>query len=82
MKIEEHVMFTAKHKNWEVGDKLLVMKDENIAHFLASVSNTVNMKISEYLIDVVNVAAVISLAEEMSEGELWEVVKALKSPKA
>ncbi|MBO8175725.1 MAG: DUF2666 family protein [Thermococcus sp.] len=82
MKIEDHIMFTAKHKNWEIGDKLLVMKDENIAHFLASISNTVNMKISEYLIDVINVAAVMSLAEEMSEGDLWEVIKVLKSPKA
>ncbi|WP_457753193.1 DUF2666 family protein [Thermococcus sp.] len=81
MKIEEHVMFTAKHKNWKVGDKLLVMRDENIAHFLASISNTVNMKISEYLIDVIDVAAVMSLAEDFAKGELWEVVKALKSPK-
>ncbi|ADT83885.1 DUF2666 family protein [Thermococcus barophilus] len=81
MKIEEHVMFTAKHKNWKVGDKLLVMRDENIAHFLASISNTVNMKISEYLIDVIDVAAVMSLAEDLAEGELWEVVKVLKSPK-
>ncbi|WP_206204949.1 MULTISPECIES: DUF2666 family protein [unclassified Thermococcus] len=82
MKIEDHVMFTAKHKNWEIGDKLLVMEDENIAHFLASVSNTVNMKISEYLTDVMDVAAVMNLAEEMAEGDLWEVIKALKSPKA
>ncbi len=81
MKIEEHVMFTAKHKNWKVGDKLLVMRDENIAHFLASISNTVNMKISEYLIDVIDVAAVMSLAEDFAKGELWEVVKVLKSPK-
>ncbi|WP_324736067.1 DUF2666 family protein [Thermococcus sp. SY098] len=81
MKIEEHVMFTAKHKNWKVGDKLLVMRDENIAHFLASISNTVNMKISEYLIDVIDVAAVMSLAEDFAKGELWEAVKVLKSPK-
>lgn len=81
MKIEDHIMFTAKHKNWEVGDKLLVMKDENIAHFLASVSNTVNTKIPEYLTDVMDVAAIMSLAEEMVKKDLWEVIKTLKSPK-
>ena len=81
MKIEEHVMFTAQHKNWRVGDKLLVMKEDNVAHFLASISNTVNMKISEYLVGVVDVATVMSLAGDLAKGELWEVIKVLKSPK-
>ncbi|WP_461862702.1 DUF2666 family protein [Thermococcus sp.] len=80
MKVEEHIMFTAKHGNWKVGDKLLVMESSKIAHFLASISNTVNTKIPEYLIDVMNVPGIISLAEELAEGELAEMFRALKSP--
>ncbi|WP_048148154.1 DUF2666 family protein [Palaeococcus ferrophilus] len=81
MKIEDHVMFTAKHEKWEVGEKLIVMEDENVAHFLAKVANTVNGKIGEYLIDVVNVAAIVSLAEDISgEGDVREAFKTLKSP--
>ena len=81
MKIEDHIMFTAKHRGWKVGDKLLVMAGENIAHFLASVSNTVGTKIPEYLADVMDVAAIMNLAKEIAKKDLWEVIKALKSPK-
>lgn len=80
MKIEDHIMFTAKYGSWKVGDKLLVMEDAEIARFLASVSNTVNAKIPEYLIDVINVPGIISLAEELAGGELAEILKTLKSP--
>ncbi len=80
MKIEDHVMFTAKYGSWKVGDKLLVMENAEIARFLASVSNTVNVKIPEYLIDVINVPSVISLAEELAAGELAGILKTLKSP--
>jgi len=80
MKIEDHIMFTAKHGNWKVGEKLLVMENPRIAHFLASISNTVNIKIPEYLIDVVNVPGIVSLAEELAEKELEVAMKTLKSP--
>lgn len=81
MKIEDHVMFTARHGKWEVGEKLIVMEDAKIAHFLARVANTVNAKIGEYLIDVVNVPAIISLAEDTAgKGDVKEAFKALKSP--
>ncbi len=80
VRIEDHIMFTAKHRNWKVGDKLLVMENPEIAHFLASISNTVNTKIPEYLIDVINVPAVVSLAEEVAESELEKIIKTLKSP--
>ena len=80
MNIEDHVMFTARHGKWEVGEKLVVMHDENIARFLARISNTVNDKIGEYLIDIMNVPALISLAEDIATKDLKEVFKTLKSP--
>lgn len=80
MKIEDHIAFTANHKNWKVGDKLLAMESHEIAHFLATISNTVNLKIPEYLTEVMNVAGIMSLAEEIAEKELWEILKTLKSP--
>lgn len=81
MKIEDHVMFTAKHEKWEVGEKLIVMEDSNVAHFLARVSNTVNEKVGEYLIDVVNVPAILSLAEDIAgKGDVRDAFKTLKSP--
>ena len=81
MRIEDHVMFTAKHGKWEVGEKHLVMDDRHVAHFLARVSNTVNGKIGEYLGSVMNVPGIISLAEEIAEkDDPKEVFKALKSP--
>lgn len=80
MKIEDHIAFTANHKNWKVGDKLLAMEEHEIAHFLASVSNTVTLKIPEYLTEVMNVAGIMSLAEEIGKKEVWEILKTLKSP--
>ncbi|ACS89156.1 MULTISPECIES: DUF2666 family protein [Thermococcus] len=80
MKIEDHIAFTANHKNWKVGDKLLAMDDRQIAHFLAMVSNTVTLKLPEYLTEVMNVAGIMSLAEEMTEKDVWELLKTLKSP--
>ncbi|MDV3104038.1 DUF2666 domain-containing protein [Thermococcus waiotapuensis] len=79
--VEDHVMFTAKHGSWKVADKLLDVDDRaKIAHFLAMVSNTVNSKIPEYLTGVVNVAGIMSLAEELARGDLTKVVSSLKSP--
>lgn len=80
MKVVDHVMFTAKHGEWKAGDKLTEMENKTIAHFLASVSNSINLKISTYLSDAVDVGGIKSLAESLAEKELWEVFKALKSP--
>lgn len=80
MRIEDHVMFTAKHGKWEVGEKLVVMHDENIARFLARVSNTVNDKIGEYFVEIMNVPALLTLAEDIATKDLKEVFKTLKSP--
>ncbi|ASJ01254.1 DUF2666 domain-containing protein [Thermococcus gorgonarius] len=81
MKVEDHVIFTAKHRNWKVGDKLLDVDDHvKVAHFLSSVSNTVSMKIPEYLSDVINVTGVLSLVNETLKGDLAETLIALKSP--
>jgi len=80
MKVVDHVMFTTKHKEWKVGDKLTEMENKSIAHFLASVSNSINLKIPTYLSDAIDVKGVKSLAQSLAEKELWEVFKALKSP--
>ncbi len=80
MNVEDHVMFTAKHGKWKVGDRLLNLEDENIAHFLASVANTVNLKIPEYLVGVMNVAGILNLAEDLSKRDFMDAVIALKSP--
>ncbi|ASJ03540.1 hypothetical protein A3L09_09875 [Thermococcus profundus] len=79
--VEDHIMFTAKHGNWKVADKLLDMDDPlKVAHFLAQISNTVNSKIPEYLTGVMNVAGIMSLAEELAGDDLAKAVVALKSP--
>lgn len=79
--VEDHVMFTARHGSWKVGDKLLDMDDRaKVAHFLAMVSNTVNSKIPEYLTGVMNVAGIMSLAEELAKDDLTKAVVSLKSP--
>ncbi|NJF25463.1 DUF2666 family protein [Thermococcus sp. Bubb.Bath] len=81
MVVEDHIMFTAKYNEWKVGDKLLdVDKDEKVAHFLASVANTVNERIPGYLTGVVNVAGIMSLADEISKREFPDAVVTLKSP--
>ncbi len=80
MKVEDHVMFTVRHGEWKAGDRLLDLEAGNVAHFLASVSNTVNLKIPEYLTGVMNVAGILSLAEELSKRDFMDAVIALKSP--
>lgn len=81
MVVEDHITFTAKHGNWKVGDKLLDIDDSaKVAHFLASISNTVSLKIPEYLTDVMNVAGIMSLAEELVKDDLGGTLVALKSP--
>ena len=78
--VEDHIMFTAKHGNWKVADRLLDMDDSTkVAQFLAKVANTVNSKIPEYLTDTMNIAGIMSLAEGF-DGDLKDVVVSLKSP--
>ncbi len=80
MRVEDHVMFTVRHGEWKAGDKLLDLRDENVAYFLASVANTVNPKIPEYLTGIMNVAGILSLAEELSTKDFADAVVAMKSP--
>jgi len=80
MKVEDQIVFTAHHGNWKVADRLIDMEERKIAHFLASVSNTVNAKIPEYLTEVMNVAGILSFAEEIAKRDLRDAVVLLKSP--
>lgn len=80
MRVEDQIVFTAHHGNWKVADRLIDMEDEKIAHFLASIANTVNPKIPEYLTEVMNVAGIFSLAEEIARKDLSDAVVLLKSP--
>ncbi|ANF23239.1 DUF2666 family protein [Thermococcus piezophilus] len=79
MKVEDQIIFTARHGSWKVGDRLLDMDNESIAHFLASIANTVNFKIAEYLTEVMNIAGIMSLAEEIAKKDLNDTIMALKS---
>lgn len=79
--VEDHVMFTAKYGNWKVADKLMDMDDpKKVARFLAMVSNTVNSKIPEYLMGVMNVAGLMSLAEDLGSPNITKAIVSLKSP--
>jgi hypothetical protein len=81
MVVEDHIMFTAKHRTWKVGDKLLDVEDSSrVAHFLASISNTVSSKVPEYLTEVMNVAGIMRLSEELLKDDLGATLVALKSP--
>ena len=80
MKVEDQIVFTAHHGSWKVADRLIDMEDEKVAHFLASISNTVNAKIPEYLTEVMNVAGIMNLAEEIAKKDLSDAVLTLKSP--
>jgi hypothetical protein len=80
MKVEDQIVFTAHHGSWKVADRLIDMEDEKVAHFLASISNTVNAKIPEYLTEVMNVAGIMSLAEEIGRKDLSDAIVTLKSP--
>ncbi|ASJ12298.1 DUF2666 family protein [Thermococcus thioreducens] len=80
MKVEDQIVFTAHHGSWKVADRLLDMDDEKVAHFIASIANTVNAKIPEYLTEVMNVAGIMSLAGELAKKDLGDAIIALKSP--
>ncbi|ASJ04449.1 DUF2666 family protein [Thermococcus barossii] len=80
MKVGDQIVFTAHHGSWKVADRLIDMEDEKVAHFIASISNTVNAKIPEYLTEVMNVAGIMSLAEEIGRKDLSDAIVALKSP--
>ncbi|WP_457752456.1 DUF2666 family protein [Thermococcus sp.] len=80
MKVEDHIMFTAVHGDWKVGDKLTEMEDEKIAHFLAELSNTVNSRIPAYLSEVMDVEGIKALAADFDGKDLADVIVLLKSP--
>jgi len=81
MRVQDHIIFTAKHREWKVGEKIISMdNNERIAHFLARVSNTVVERIPSYLTGVMNVAGIMSLAEDIAGGDLIQAVVKLKSP--
>ncbi|AEH25160.1 DUF2666 family protein [Pyrococcus yayanosii] len=77
MRVVDHIEFTARHGPWLVGERLEEMEEEKIAKFLARISNTVNNKLPDYLTVVIDVEGVRAL---LGEGELWEVLKHLRSP--
>ena len=80
MRVEDQIVFTARHRDWKVADRLIDMENEKVAHFIASIANTVNAKIPEYLTDVINIAGVMSLAEELAKKDLTDTIVILKSP--
>ncbi|MFA4641288.1 DUF2666 family protein [Pyrococcus kukulkanii] len=71
------VEFTMKHRGFTVGESVHELTDDNIAMFLARVSNTVLTKFPEYVGDVIDVKGLLTL---IPQGNLDEKLKALKSP--
>ncbi len=80
MKVDDQIVFTAKHGDWKVADRLIDVEDEKVAHFIAGIANTVNAKIPGYLTEVMNVAGIMSLAEGIAAKDLAGAIVALKSP--
>ena len=80
MKVEDHIMFTAVHGDWKVGDRLTDMEDGKIAHFLAKLSNTASGRIPEYLSEVMDVEGIRGLADDFGGKELTDLIVLLKSP--
>lgn len=80
MKVEDHIMFTAVHGDWKVGERLNEMENEKVAHFLAKLSNTVSIKVPAYLTEVMDVDGIVNLARDLGDGEVSDVVVLLKSP--
>ena len=80
MKMEDHIVFTAKHGEWKVADRLTEMEPRRIAHFTAGVSNTVNLRIPCYLTGVMDVGKIEEVAGELSRKDLAETITLLKSP--
>ncbi len=80
MRVEDQLVFTAKHDEWEVAKRLTEMENESIAHFLAGVSNSVNERIPRYFGEVLDVEGLKVLAGELRKESLADTVVALKSP--
>ncbi len=80
MRVEDHIMFTAVHGDWRVGEKLTEMEDRRIAHFLSLVSNTVGAKVPDYLTEVMDVGAIRELARDFDDKDVGNAVVLLKSP--
>lgn len=73
----EVVEFTMKHGGFIVGESVHEPIEDNMARFLARVSNTVLMKFPEYIEEVVDVKGILTL---IPQGSLEEKLKVLKSP--
>lgn len=80
MKVEDQIVFTVKHGDWKVAERLMDMEERKVAHFIAAIANTVNARIPGYLTEVMNVAGIMSLAEEVAKKDLTDAIVALKSP--
>ena len=80
MKVEDHIMFTAVHGDWKVGERLTDMEDERIAHFLAKLSNTVSGRVPAYLAEVMDVDGIAQLARDFDDKDVGNAVVLLKSP--
>ncbi|ASJ17537.1 hypothetical protein A3L04_00855 [Thermococcus chitonophagus] len=66
-----------KHKGFAVGESVNELTDENVARFLARVSNTVLTKFPEYLEEKIDVKGLLTL---IPSGSLEEKLKFLRSP--
>ncbi|AFK21742.1 DUF2666 family protein [Pyrococcus sp. ST04] len=73
----EVLEFTVKHRDWNVGDEVKEFTNENIASFLAKVSNTVLDKFPQYLTEKIDIDGLLTLKPE---GTVEERLKLLKSP--
>lgn len=80
MKVEDQIIFTARHGDWKVAEGLFELEDEKVAHFIASVANTANPRIPGYLTEVMNVDEIMNLSGKFEDKDLSETIVALKSP--
>ncbi|NPA47479.1 MAG: DUF2666 domain-containing protein [Thermococci archaeon] len=83
MSVPDHVVFTARDGEWFVAKALEAgdMGNENVAHFLAALSNTVSSRMAGYLGEVMDVEGLMELAKEVEGCDLGDCVAFLKSPK-
>jgi len=83
MSVPDHVVFTARDGEWFVAKTLEAadMSNENVAHFLAALSNTVSSRMAGYLGEVMDVEGLMELAGEVEGCDLGDCVAFLKSPK-
>ncbi len=82
-KVEDRIVFTARDGDWFVAKGLDAghMSRENVAHFLAALSNTVSRATPRYLTEVIDVNGIRGLADEITVLEIPDRVKVIKSAK-